>query len=95
MELLRLAAWRASRSGLDGDLLGPTGRPTPSETLMWMLVRHVRPALQESGDLDIVEELLSTLLRRGTGAAAQRAVYRKAECLSAVVNDVAQRTAGI
>ncbi|MGH3924982.1 MAG: carboxylate-amine ligase, partial [Pseudonocardiaceae bacterium] len=31
VELLRLAAWRAGRSGLDGNLIDPTGGPAPAQ----------------------------------------------------------------
>jgi carboxylate-amine ligase len=93
-ELLRLATWRASRSGLDGDLLGPTATPMPSATLIGTLIRHVSPALQEYGDLDVVTDLATTLLQRGNGAAAQRAVYRNTGSFSEVVKYMAERTVG-
>jgi carboxylate-amine ligase len=92
VELLRLAAWRASRSGLDGDLLDSTGRPASSEEVVWELIRHVRPALQESGELDVVEDLVTTLLQRGNGANAQQEVYRRTGCIPDVVNYAVQRT---
>ena len=51
--LLRLAAWRAGRSGLDENLLDPgTGRPRRASEVVAALVEHVRPALDGSGDLD-------------------------------------------
>jgi carboxylate-amine ligase len=74
LELLRLAAWRAGRSGVDGVLLDPcTWRPVPAREVLDQLVRHVAPALEEAGDLPRVQELLSGVVHRGTGARAQRA----------------------
>ena len=59
-ELLRLAAWRASRSGLDEDLLNPvTGLPEQAATVVSLLVDHCRDALDEAGDTDAVTEMLS------------------------------------
>jgi glutamate---cysteine ligase / carboxylate-amine ligase len=92
VELLRLAAWRAGRSGLDGELLGRTGKPAPCGEVLRTLVRQLRPALEETGDLDTVEELMTTLLRRGNGANAQREVYRRTGRLSDVVDCAVHRT---
>jgi carboxylate-amine ligase len=73
LELLRLAAWRAARSGVDGVLLDPsTWRPARAAEVLGGLVRHVAPALEDAGDLDEVRDRLTAVLRRGTGARAQR-----------------------
>jgi glutamate---cysteine ligase / carboxylate-amine ligase len=73
LELLRLAAWRASRSGVDGPLLDPgSWRPAPTAEVVERLVGHVTPALEDAGDLATVRELLPAVLGRGTGARAQR-----------------------
>lgn len=84
-ELLHLAGWRASRSGLDGDLLAVTGRPVPAPQVIRALLDHVQPALADYGDLDIVEDLLAAVLDRGTGATAQRRIYRQSSQLTDVV----------
>ena len=74
LELLRLAAWRASRSSVDGMLLDPgSWCPAPAADVLGRLVAHVTPALEEAGDLARVRELLADVLGRGTGARAQRA----------------------
>ncbi|WP_234997471.1 glutamate--cysteine ligase [Pseudonocardia thermophila] len=86
--VLRLATWRAARSGLSGALLDPrTGRPAPARDVLTALIGHVRDALADTGDLGTVTALLDALLRRGTGAARQRAVSRRAGDLRAVVLD--------
>ncbi len=92
-ELLRLAAWRASRSGLDADLLNPaTGRPEQAAAVVAMLVDHCRDALADTGDADAVAELLAALLARGNGASFQRSAYRRDDRLPDVIRDAATLT---
>ncbi|WP_433557805.1 glutamate--cysteine ligase 2 [Pseudonocardia xinjiangensis] len=87
-EVLRLAAWQAGRSGMDGDLLDPSGwSPAPATDVVRRLVEHVRPALEEAGDLDTVHDLIATVLARGTGARRQREVRERTGTLAAVVRD--------
>jgi carboxylate-amine ligase len=87
-EVLRLASWRASRSGLEGDLLDPrTWRPAPAAEVLDALVAHVTPALEEAGDLHLVRELLAAALQRGTGARRQREVLARTGELAEVVRD--------
>jgi glutamate---cysteine ligase / carboxylate-amine ligase len=53
-EVLHLAAWRASRSGLDDTLLHPvTWKPEPATAVIGMLLDHCREALAclRCGDL--------------------------------------------
>jgi carboxylate-amine ligase len=89
-ELLRLAAWRASRSGLDGVLLSPaSGRPEQAAAVLKLLLDHCRDALDDAGDAGTVTELLGALLARGTGAAFQRAAYRRSARLADVVRSAA------
>jgi carboxylate-amine ligase len=91
-ELLRLAGWRAGRSGLDGDLVDPTGRPAPAEQVIRKLIDHVRSVLEDHSELEIVEDLVTTVLRRGNGATAQRQTYRISGQLIDVVAHAADRT---
>ena len=94
-ELLRLAAWRASRSGLDADLLNPvTGLPEQARIVVNMLLDHCRDALADVGDVDTVTELLTALLTRGNGAAFQRAAYQRSGRLSDVIGDAVRVTEG-
>lgn len=93
--ILRLAAWRAGRSGLAGDLVHPlTGIPAPAADVVAALLDHVRPALSDAGDEHRVAEGLATLLRRGTGADLQRRVHRETGDLAAVVRAAVEVTTG-
>ncbi|GIG20470.1 putative glutamate--cysteine ligase 2 [Cellulomonas chitinilytica] len=73
-ELLRAATWRAARSGLSGELVSPAaGLPRPAVDVIGELVDHVRDALVDAGDLELVERQLGHVLRRGNGAVEQLA----------------------
>jgi YbdK family carboxylate-amine ligase len=91
-EMLRLAAWRASRSGLDGDLVNPlTGLPEPAGAVASALLEHVRDALDQAGDTATVTELLAAVLARGNGSAFQRAAYHDGD-LSRIIDSAADAT---
>ena len=93
--LLRLATWQAGRDGVDGQLLDPlTHRPRPAGDVLAGLIDHVRPALDATGDLALVEERLLAVRTRGNGARRQRAVMARTNQLSDVVADLAHVTAG-
>ena len=94
-EVLRVAAWRAGRSGLTGELVHPrTGRPAPAADVLGALLDHVRPALTDAGDEERVTDGVAALLRRGTGADLQRRVHRETGDLRAVVRAAVAATAG-
>jgi glutamate---cysteine ligase / carboxylate-amine ligase len=91
LEVLRLASWRAARSGLDAELLDPSSwRPALAADVVSSLVDHVSDALDDAGDRHTVDGLVSTLLRRGTGATRQREVYKRTADLRAVIIDAAR-----
>jgi glutamate---cysteine ligase / carboxylate-amine ligase len=92
VELLRLAAWRAARSGLDGTLIDPTGRPAPAAGVIRALIKHIRPALEDFGDYDAVLDLSNTVLSRGNGSTLQRDVRRRGGSLADVVACAVSRT---
>jgi carboxylate-amine ligase len=92
-EVLRLASWRASRSGLEGELVHPvTARPASAKTVVRALLDHVTPALTDIGDLDAATELTGRLLSRGNGAALQRETYERTGDLAEVVRSAVTRT---
>ncbi|WP_030935355.1 glutamate--cysteine ligase [Streptomyces sp. NRRL B-24720] len=93
--VLRMAAWQAGRSGLEDHLLHPlTMRPEHACDVVSALLAHVRDALADSGDLDMVETTLSALSARGTGARLQRELLRRTGSLRATVAECARRTRG-
>ena len=94
-EVLRVAAWRAGRSGTSGELVHPlTGRPGPAADVVAALLAHVGPALEASGDRSRVEEGVAAVLERGTGADLQRRVHRETGDLTAVVRAAGDLTVG-
>jgi carboxylate-amine ligase len=94
-EVLRLAAWRASRSGLEDVLINPvTWRPEPATATADALVRHVGDALADAGDTGTVAALMAAVLRRGNGARFQREAYRRSGDLAGVVSGAVAATAG-
>jgi carboxylate-amine ligase len=94
--VLRLAAWRAALSGVDGMLLHPrTGRPERATGVVGDLLAHVRPALEAAGDDDLVAEGLRRILTEGTGADRQRTAFRRSGRLGDVVLDAAEATVAV
>ncbi|WP_175407225.1 glutamate--cysteine ligase [Streptomyces sp. TRM64462] len=91
--VLRAAAWRAGRSGLEADLLHPlTMRPTAAERVVQALFHHVEDALDENGDLAHARKALDDLLSSGNGAHVQRRLLRRHGSLAAVVAECVRRT---
>ena len=85
-EIVRLAAWRAGRSGLSGELVDPrTGRPAPAAEVVGALLEHVRPALADAGDEARVAAGVADLQRR---------VHEQTGDLAAVVRAAVAVTAG-
>ncbi|MGY1702340.1 carboxylate-amine ligase [Geodermatophilus sp. SYSU D00766] len=92
-EVLRVAAWRAGRSGTSGDLVHPrTGRPAPAADVVGALLAHLAPALEATGDRQRVADGVAAVLARGTGADLQRRVHRESGDLAAVVRAAADLT---
>ncbi|WP_405786888.1 glutamate--cysteine ligase [Streptomyces sp. NBC_00029] len=85
-DLLRLAGWRAGRSGLDGPLLDPRtmGEIAPGDAVR-ALHEHVREALVDHGDQERVCAEIAVLLERGNGARTQRALLSERGDLAGVV----------
>ncbi|MDQ4010866.1 MAG: glutamate--cysteine ligase [Actinomycetota bacterium] len=94
VELLRLAGWRASRSGLDGNLIDPAGRPAPAQRVARALLEHVTPALQDLGEYDVVQDFTDAVFGRGNGSKLQREVRRRGGSLADVVACAVTRSAG-
>jgi carboxylate-amine ligase len=92
-EVLRLAGWRASRSGLEEELVHPvTQRAVPALEVVRTLIDHVTPVLKEAGELATVNKLLDSLLARRNGAEQQRMIHRQRRRLRDVVAYAVART---
>ncbi|UYQ66036.1 glutamate--cysteine ligase [Streptomyces peucetius] len=93
--LLRLASWRAGRSGMEEQLIHPlTMRPRPAADVVGALVGHVRDALEDAGDVPLVEEAVAALPETGNGARFQRDVVKRTGSLREVVAACVRRTCG-
>jgi glutamate---cysteine ligase / carboxylate-amine ligase len=94
-ELLRAAAWRASRYGLAGTLVHPVDRDlAPARAVLHSLLERMRPALEDAGDLDLVTAGFEKLLG-ATGAVRQRAAYERTGSVGGVVSDLVERTEAV
>lgn len=79
-ELVEVAKWRAARYGLDDTLIDvEAAQSRPATEVVLRLLDHVRGALEELGDWDEVAGLVQQTLRRGNGAARQRAARARAD----------------
>ncbi|MEU5806172.1 glutamate--cysteine ligase [Streptomyces sp. NPDC047718] len=74
-ELLQASLWHAARYGLSSTLLDPHGHRQSAGDVLYMLVQHITPALEEAGDLREVSALLHRLLQQGTPADRQRRAF--------------------
>ena len=97
LETLNLAYWRASRSGLDDELIHPvTGQAAPAENVLRALLRHIGDALdeseRESDRPGLTTDLMRDLLARGNGATQQRRVYQQSGDLPTVVRNAVAHT---
>ncbi|BCT77620.1 putative glutamate--cysteine ligase 2 [Sinomonas cyclohexanicum] len=85
--VLRLASWRASRSGLNGSLVHPVeGVPVSAADALAALLSHVGTVLRESGELPAAEHAVRDLLARGSGERMQREAASDGEGLADVVS---------
>lgn len=84
-EVLRAAYWLAARDGLTGDSVDVlSAEPMPMVEVQRRLREHVRPALEELGDLELVEETTQRLLTDGNGAVRQRRAFRESGDVTAL-----------
>jgi carboxylate-amine ligase len=91
--LLRLASWRASRSGLEGSLIHPEkGTPVPAATAVLALLDHVADHFAGRDEELFVRESIQTSLRDGSGAKLQRAVMTSRGSFAAVIESAAHES---
>jgi glutamate---cysteine ligase / carboxylate-amine ligase len=90
--LLRLASWRASRSGLEESLAHPVrGLPCPASEIVALLLEHVASHYIDAEEALAVQRGVAEILRRGTGAVMQRDAGSSGS-LTDVLADAATRT---
>ncbi len=93
-EMLRAATWRASRFGLDGDLVDPLARRSvPAAERVEDLLAFVRPWLDEAGEWGEVSALVGRTLACGTGARRQRDAMARSGRIEDVVDLIVEETA--
>ncbi len=93
-DVYRAAAWRAARSGLQGDLIDVLAvERVPAPQMVDRFLDHLRPALEELGDWDEILELVESNRRLGTSAYRQRTVFQCTKRLEEVVDALVIETA--
>ncbi|OSP00020.1 glutamate--cysteine ligase [Microbacterium sp. LEMMJ01] len=91
--LLRLASWRASKSGLDDVLLHPrTLLPVPAAAAVHALLAHVRAHFVDDAEERFAVGVVQEVLAGGTGAARQRAVLAAGGSREDVIAAAARET---
>ena len=85
--LLRLASWRASRSGISSSLLHPiTGLPCPAPEVVSLTLAHAAAHFCDQEEQLLVRSAVREILRRGTGATRQRSVAAEGTLAQVVAN---------
>ena len=93
-EVVRSARWRASRDGLDGELVDlAAGRTRPAAEVVDGLLTFLRPDLEGAGEWDEVSALVAQTSDRGTGARRQREVLERTGSLEDLVGWMAAQAA--
>jgi len=83
----------AARHGTAGPGADPvTGRPAAAAALGARLLEHVRPALRDHGDTEMITRLLRRLADWGTGADRQRALFTCGLSTPAFITALARAT---
>jgi glutamate---cysteine ligase / carboxylate-amine ligase len=91
---LRAAYWKSARDGLDGEAIDllESHDSLPARELLSRMVEHVRPALEDVGDYDAVNEGLSRIAERGNGATRQRRAWQRRHEVTDVIAEAAAAT---
>ena len=90
--LLEENRWRAARFGLDGELIDFERRAArPERELIHELLDFVAPAVDELGSSSELKHI-EQILREGTGADRQLAVWENSQDLKLVVDHLIQET---
>lgn len=91
-EALRACHWRAARYGVSEELVHPALRErAPAHEVLDALADHVRDALEDAGDADLVADGIVRVTTH-SGARLQRAAYERSGSIEGVVDDLIERT---
>jgi carboxylate-amine ligase len=92
-ELLEAARWRASRFGLDNELIDLHAKKTvPARVLIESLLKFLRPALEAHGDWHEVFEIVCKTLEHGNSARRQLWAFAQSGRLEDVIDLILQET---
>jgi carboxylate-amine ligase len=92
-ELLEAARWRASRFGLDGELIDVhASRSVAARELIEAMLAFLRPALEASGDWQEVSEIVGRTLDQGNSAKRQLWAFAQGGRLEDVIDLILQET---
>jgi carboxylate-amine ligase len=93
-ELLQAARWRASRFGLDGELIDVHARKSmPARDVIERMLTNLRPALESRGDWQEVSEIVRKTLENGNSAKRQLWAFAQAGRLEDVIDLILRETA--
>jgi carboxylate-amine ligase len=93
-ELLRAAKWRASRYGIEGELIDvQERRAVPATGLIQRLLAFLRPTLEEAREWDELSTLARETIARGTGSKRQREAFARRGQFEDVVDLLIEETA--
>jgi glutamate---cysteine ligase / carboxylate-amine ligase len=94
--VLRSALWRAARDGVEGTNVDlRSGTLVRASVQVQALVTWVRPALEASGDYELVTGAVDRILLDGSGAARQRRAFQRRGELADVVDLLVRQTASV
>jgi carboxylate-amine ligase len=92
-ELLTAARWRASRSGLDSELIDVQARKSvPARELIEAMLTYLRPVLEDQGDFDEVAAIVRMTLDRGNSAKRQLWAFAQSGRLEDVIDLILRET---
>ncbi|HET7665736.1 MAG TPA: glutamate--cysteine ligase [Mycobacterium sp.] len=91
---LKAAYWKSARDGLEGEAIDllDTHAPVAARKMLQRLIDHVRPALEDVGDYDMVNTELARIESMGNGATRQRRAWRRRHDVKDVIAELAAAT---
>lgn len=91
--MLRAWAWRASRCGIESQLINPTtGTPAPAAEVVTQLLDLLRPVLVDYEEDTFVEAVVTDILDHGSGARRQREAYARRGRIDDILTDALTAT---